>query len=321
MSENWSSVGERGGLWGLYLVVGVYKALGRTVCRIVLAPVVTYFYLTGGSQRRASRDYLKRAFEAGRLGKRPGFFDGLRHFLTFSDALLDKLAAWTGRIRPRDIDGVHDGLFDAAKKAGRGAVVLTAHLGNPEVIRAVATVSGRFRVNVLVHTAHAENFNRVIERFSPDAPVRLVQVSQIDVGVAMRLSAAVERGEWVVMTGDRSAVRDPEGSSVEVDFLGAPARFPTGPYVLAAALKCPTYTMFCLKRGKRYAVEFELFADPVLLPRTRRAEALRAHAAIFAGRLEKMVARAPFQWFNFYDYWGAERVTTSKAAFKRKVEA
>jgi predicted LPLAT superfamily acyltransferase len=303
MSQNWSEVGERGAVWGLYFVVGVYRLLGRTVCRIVLAPIVTYFYLTGGDQRRASRDYLTRAWKAGYLPRRPGFWLGLRHFIGFSYALLDKLAAWTGQIRAKDVEGVHDGLFDAAKTNGRGALVLTAHLGNPEIVRAVATVSRRFRVNVLMHTIHAEKFNRVLEKMSPDAPVRLVQVTEIDVGVAMRLSEAVSRGEWVVMTGDRVAVKDGSTSAVSVDFMGAPAAFATGPYILASALKCPAYTMFCLKQGGRYHVDFELFADPVSLPRGRREEALRSYAAEFARRLERAVSRAPMQWFNFYDYW------------------
>jgi predicted LPLAT superfamily acyltransferase len=304
----WSELRERGATWGLQFVVVVYKVLGRTACRVVLAPITLYFYLAGAAQRRASLDYLGRCWKAGLLPRKPGFWDGFRHFLGFSYALLDKLAAWTGKIRATDVDGVSDGLFDAAKKSGRGAIVLTAHLGNPEVVRAIATVAGRFRVNVLMHTIHAERFNRILTRLSPDSPVRLVQVTEIDVGVAMRLSEAVERGEWIVMTGDRAAVKDGRASAAPVPFLGEEALFPTGPYVLASALKCPAYTMFCLRQPKgRFRVMFEPFDDPVRLPRAGREEAAKAYAARYVERLEKAVALAPFQWFNFYDYWAAPK--------------
>ena len=307
MTERWAEVGERGTYWGVFFVAAVNRLLGRTVGRCILAPVAIYFYLSGGVQRRASRDYLMRAWRAGLLARRPGLIEGFRHFLTFSWAGLDKLVAWSGGIKREDVDGAGDGASQGAlaeaRRSGRGALILTAHLGNPEVIRAIAATAGKFRINVLVHTAHAEMFNRVVQRFAPESPVRLMQVSDIDLGMAMRLSAAVERGEWIVMTGDRVAVSANPSSSVSVDFLGAPAPFAAGPYILAAALRCPIYTLFCLKQGKRYTVEFEPFADPIELPRGRRPEAIRRYAQMFASRLERALSRAPFQWFNFYDYW------------------
>jgi len=303
MSGKWANVGERGAFWGVWLLAAVYRVLGRTVCQAVLVPVAGYFFVTGAAQRRASRDYLMRAWRAGYLPKQPGLGDSFRHFLTFSFASLDKLAAWTGRIRAEDVEGTGEGLFDSVKKASEGAVILTAHLGNPEIVRAIATVGRRRPVNVLVHTLHAERFNRVIARFSPDAPVRLVQVTQIDVGVAMKLSEAVAAGEWVVIAADRVAPTSGAASAAAVDFIGARALFPTGPMVLASALKAPVYTLFCTRTARRYRIAFERFAEVVEIPRARRAEAIKGYVEAFARRLEGEVARAPFQWFNFYDYW------------------
>lgn len=303
MAQNWSEMGERGSAWGLIFVITAYRVLGRTFCRALLAPIIGFFYLTGAAQRQASADYLQRVWKQGALKKRPGAWQGFRHFLSFGYALLDKFAAWNGDIRASDIDGVNDGLFDEAKKTGRGALVISAHMGNPEVIRAVATVSRRFRVNVLMHTKHAEQFNRVMARVAPDSPVRMMQVSEIDVGAAMELSAAIERGEWIVMTGDRSALQDAEDKSIPVGFLGREAHFPIGPVILASALKCPTYTLFTVRRGKRYGVTFEKLADPVKLPRGERAQAIREYVETYVERLEREVKSAPYQWFNFYDFW------------------
>ncbi len=313
MTQKWSDMKERGVWGGILFVAFVYRTLGRTACMAVMAPIVAYFYVTGPSQRRASFDYQKRMWKAGKLKRKPGYWSGLRQFMNFSVSMLDRLAAWTGDIKPSDVNGVHDGLFDEAKWNGKGAVVLTSHLGSPDVIRAVATTTGRFRVNVLMHTAHAENFNRMIERFSPDAPVRMVQVSQIDVSVAMTLSEAISRGEWVVMAADRVGVKDGESSAVAVDFLGGKALFPTGPYILAAALGCPAYSMFCTRRGKTFDVAFETIAEKIELPRGRRAEALTGYARIFASRVEAALAETPFQWFNFYDYWAPASAESAAA--------
>ena len=305
MAKGWQDIGERGAAWGVWLTAYVYRLLGRSVARVMLAPVAAYFYVAGKAQRDASHEYLQRAWQAGYLPRRPGFWTGYRHFLSFAFALLDKLAAWTGNIRVKDVEGVEDGLFLDAKVNGKGAVVISAHLGNPEVIRAIATVNKRFRVNVLMHTLHAERFNRMMETFSPESPVRMIQVTQIDVGTAMQLSDAISRGEWVVIMGDRLAVNSSEGSSVSVDFLGAPAQLPIGPFVLASALRCPTYTLFCVRKGSRFHVKFELLDDPIKLARGDRTESIRTYASAYAVRLEKALATAPLQWFNFYDYWPA----------------
>lgn len=313
MAENWAGMRERGSYWGVQFFAVAYRLLGRRACLFFLAPAITFFYFTGARQRRASHDYLMRAWRAGYLPKKPGLWEGLKHYMAFGESMIDKLAAWIGDIRADNVDGVNDGPFHAAKQDPRGAFVITAHIGNPEVIRAVATVARRFTVNVLMHTAHAEQFNRLIERVSPDSSVRMIQVTAIDMPTAMRLSEAVGRGEWVIMTGDRLPVHGDAVRSVTADLLGAPAQFPEGPYFLASVLKCPTFLLFCTRRKNRFGVRFTLLDDPVQVPRKDRERALGAYARRFAAALEAEIAAAPFQWFNFYDFWGTAAGAPAKA--------
>jgi predicted LPLAT superfamily acyltransferase len=90
---------------------------------------------------------------------------------------------------------------------------------------------------------------------------------------------------------------------VIADFLGHPAPFPQGPFVLAHLLECPVYLFFCLKEGERYRVHLEHFAERVILPRRERQSALAGYAQRYARRLEAYCQRAPLQWFNFFDFW------------------
>lgn len=306
MAKNWATQEERGTSLGIYLIAWVYRLLGRHVCLAIMAPVVFFFYLNGAEQRRASRAYLERAWRSGLLKRKPGFWTGYRHFFAFSGSMLDKLASWLGHIRPENVEGAHDGLFDAAKKSGRGAVLLTSHLGNPEVIRAVATVNRRFKVTVLVHTANAERFNKVINNFSGESSVRLLQVKDIDMATAMRLSEAISRGEWVVVAADRLPPTNLEAPRVAARFLGDDADFPAGPFILASALKCPAFFMASMRTGSGFQIIFRPFDDPVNLPRRARGEALSAYVQTYADMLVDALALSPLQWFNFYDYWGDE---------------
>ena len=314
VSEDWTSQSERGSRFGVWLGACLFKLFGRRISMLVLSPAVFFFYLSGKKQRHASRAYLVRAYKNGLLKKKPGFWTGYSHFLAFTGSMLDKLGSWTGKIDNTHVSGVDGGEFDAAKKSGRGGVVLTGHFGNPELIRAVATVNKRFSVTVLMHTKNAEQFNSVLNQFSDHSTVRLVQVDDIDISIAMMLSARVEEGEWIVMAADRPPPNSiSESKTVPVNFLGGKAEFPVGPYILAAALKCPTYFLSCIRTDSKppFSISFHQFADPVVLPRKGRTQALAAYAQEYANLLEGVLHEAPLQWFNFFDFWN-ELVSTNK---------
>lgn len=299
----WNALAERGAYWGLCVLAGAYALLGRGICLILMYPVVTYFFITGHEQRRASREFLRKARACGYLHRDPTLATSHAHFQVFGRAALDKFAAWTGRISYSDIDNVGNRLPAATDGNGRGAVVITAHLGNADVLRAIASVEIDFPVNVLVHTIHAQRFNRLIERVAPESLVRMIQVSRVGPDTIMWLNEAVDRGEWVVVAGDRIALGETGDRVVYAPFLGQPAPFPQGPMVLAALLRCPAYLLICLRDGHRFRVNFEKLADQVILPRHRRVGALEEYVATFVAALEKYVAEDPLQWFNFYDFW------------------
>jgi predicted LPLAT superfamily acyltransferase len=107
----------------------------------------------------------------------------------------------------------------------------------------------------------------------------------------------------VGIMADRALATD---RSVTVDFMGAPARLPVGPWQLAHALQVPIVLGFGVYHGgNRYTAHFELFAESLRLPRAGREAAIADCAQRYARRLEHHARGAPFNWFNFYDYWQA----------------
>jgi predicted LPLAT superfamily acyltransferase len=94
------------------------------------------------------------------------------------------------------------------------------------------------------------------------------------------------------------------GRSVTVDFLGHPAAFPQGPWLLAGLLKCPINLMLCLKKPTGdYRLTLEPFADAVVWKRSDREQVIHQWASRYAERLGHYCLEAPRQWFNFYPFW------------------
>ena len=222
--------------------------------------------------------------------------------MAFGAAALDKLAAWTGNIPDGDIEDSFPDSLGEVRRSGRGAFFITAHFGNPEVIRAIGGLQKRARVNVLVHTIHAERFNALIASMEAGSRLRMIQVTEVGPDTAILLQTAIANGEIVVIVGDRIPVTGVKRVAW-ANFFGSPAPFPEGPHILASILKCPVYLLFCVRDGKRHKVFFEHFAARIELPRKRREAAIRQSVERYAARLEHYVRLAPLQWFNFFDFW------------------
>lgn len=300
--RHWAERGESTFVAGIWLLFWVHRLTGRWLFRLCIAPVVLLHWLSRPELRRDSLHYLRRLHAHSPVfAKPPGWPQGLRHVALFADTMLDKLLAVAGRYPVERVSITGADALRQAAAAGRGGIIVTAHMGCLELCRSLVDDGGDFRLNVLVHTAHAQAFNRILQRLGPRSQVRLIEVSEIDVATALRLSEKVSAGEFVAIAGDRIPVR--QSKTVQVDFLGAPARFPVGPYILASLLKCPLYMLSCLHAERGYALRFELLAEQVLLPRGQREQALQQHAKQYALRLAELLRESPYDWFNFFPFW------------------
>ena len=302
---HWAVMEERGVLWGMRALLFVYKRLGRSAVRLILHPVAAYFFLTHAEARTASRQYLRqlgRYYPELRISGRP--WESYRHFYAFAETVLDKIAVWLDQPDPARIEFHNRRLLLELMDQGRGAILLGGHIGNLEICRALADLRGLIRLNILVHTKHAEKFNRLLSSVDRGGKIELIQVTELNPALAILLKDKVERGEFLVLVGDRIPVQS-QGRTVRVSFLGEPADLPQGPYLLASLLQCPVYTLFSYPYEERHHIYVEPFAERISLPsgELKRNLELAGWARRFAERLEFHCRRAPLQWFNFYRFW------------------
>jgi len=137
----------------------------------------------------------------------------------------------------------------------------------------------------------------------PGADLRVIELDPGSVRSAFEIRRCAERGEFIAVLGDRL----PPGGRGRValaSFLGAPAPFPQGPFLLPLLLQLPVVLAVGLKTAPlRYEVFLETLADAGPVPVRDRSKVLQERVEAFAARLEHYCERAPFQWYNFYDFW------------------
>ncbi|MFL6671935.1 MAG: acyltransferase [Massilia sp.] len=309
--RHWASINEASFVAGMRLLFWVWRVLGRWPFRIVLYPVLAWYIATKPLARRASAHYLARV--AAHAPVPQGLGGVLRHFGAFAENILDKMLLWGGLFDTRAVTCTGAEPLQRMIGEGRGALLVCAHLGNLDLCRVLAQQCPGLKLTVLVHTRHAQAFNDMLARLDPRSGLNLMQVTEMTPAMAMTLAERIGQGELVVIAGDRIPV-SPCPRVVRADFLGSPAAFPVGPYVMASVLECPLYMLFAARRGSVHEIHFELLRESVSLPRKGRDQALAALAADYARRLEFHCLRAPLQWFNFYDFWDLPDAPRSDAA-------
>ncbi|OXX24817.1 acyltransferase [Vibrio sp. V08_P9A1T1] len=307
-NQHWSKRQERGTVLGIKALLAVYSLLGRPIFNLMLKLVMGYYYLTGKQARQASEQYLQhlQSYANRRQITLPNHLSSYNHLLSFGHTMLDKLAAWKGDFSVKNLTIHGQESFQALVERKQGVLLLGSHLGNIELCRALGRRHSHIKINALVFTEHAERFNAVMKAINPNSELNLIQVSRLGPDTAILLQQKIEQGEWVVIVGDRTSTSK-ETRAVWADFLGQPAPFPQGPFMLASVLKAPVYLLFGLRdeRSKtpHFNVYFEHFSDNIDLPRKERQAALAQVVQRYADRLEHYTLQAPLQWYNFFNFW------------------
>jgi len=299
---NWSNIAERGSILGVMALATCYRLLGRTLCTTIGAPVVLYFYFTGSTQRRASKEFLTRVFKVQSLSNSPTFIDGLRHYMSFFQMLLDKFAAWSGHLGVDSIEYDNPEQIYHVMCGPRGGVLLVSHLGCMEFCRALINNDQKKRMHILLHSKNAQRFNRLISYVNPQPSLNIIEVTDIGSETIMFLKERVENGDWVVIAADRTPVSE-NPRVVRVPFLGSEASFAQGPYILASLLQCPVYTAMAVRESSKYKVHIELFAKEIKLLRGSKEECIRGYAQQYSKYLESYCYKYPYQWYNFFNFW------------------
>ena len=305
-SQHWASLRERGTRLGMGIVQVCVRLLGRGGAAALIALVAGYFWMVDARRRRYSRAYLQRLFAvSGR--KPPTPRDTYLHFRSFAEKALDVFIAWMDARQVGAVDFASPELIDRLNGDSRGALMIVSHHGNAELSR--ACLGGRLQrtIHLLVHTRHARQYNAFLHAVRPDDAATAIEVEDIGPALAIALKERVERGDWIAIAGDRTPFSGAT-RSVAAPFLGEPAPFSTGPYILASIMECPVYLLSCVRDGAGYRVTMEVFAEKIELPRHARQDAIAAYAARYAQWLEAQCLTYPYQFYNFYDFWSVEEL-------------
>lgn len=292
--QEWAARPERGSRSSIRIATWIALRLGRRVAQVFLYPVCLYFLLSSPAALRASRTYLARVF-----GRKPRLREIYRHFLTFGSCVLDRVYLLNEQEKWFTITVQGEEIVRQIDADGGGCLLFGAHFGSFETARVVGRRYRDLPVSLLMYEANAQKIRMALAAINPRLETEVIGLGRLDslILVAERL----RDGHFVGVLADRNV----DGKDMQrISFLGAPAAFPKGPFRVALMLHRPVVMMAGVyKGGGRYEVRFELLASA---RETRPADSQAWQDEImrrYVAWLEALCREAPYNWFNFYDFW------------------
>jgi len=298
MTQDWTKKKERGSVGAMRCIVWIATTMGRRAARTLLYPIAFYFLMTDAAARCASANYLAKVF-----ARKPSWRELYKHFHVFASVVLDRVFILLGRNALFDIRVIENAFLEEGEAVEKnGAFFMGAHLGSFEAVRLISRQRDDLKLVLLMYEENARKIGDLIAAINPQAQQEIVPLGNIT--SMLIVQERLEAGSIIGILADRTPKHEKE---TKISFLGEPAYLASGPFRMAAMLRKPVFLMIGLYRGgNRYDIHIEKLADFSDAGRNR-AEAVESAIAAYTARLEHFVKIAPYNWFNFYDFWQEKR--------------
>lgn len=296
MSQHWTEKKERSNPATLKLICFIALHTSRFFARLFLYPITLYFYLTSAQVRIASRNYLKR------LTRLSGnSWQVAKHIFYFSATILDRVYFLTDQFYRFDIKINGMEYIEAQKKTGEGCILLGAHLGSFELLRALA-VQSKMPFKILMYQDHNAMISKIFNSLNPEVAKSVINLANNN--AMLEMHECLKAGDMVGMLGDRYIEND---KKINCQLLGGDVEFPAGPITLATITKVPVIFFCGVYCGKnKYEIHIEKLAEAKQLPRGDRDSYVKETTQKYVDRIEYYLKKYPYNWFNFYDFWHDE---------------
>jgi predicted LPLAT superfamily acyltransferase len=321
---HWSQHKEKAaGYWHIKLLLILFRLFPVVILRVIAFPVGFFYFLFSKRARIESGRFLQKAapfVEQPETAKNcRSTFGPLRHIVSFSLTLVEKIQSWGGKFRFENIHFQEDDVEELIRELenGKGVFLITSHMGNIELLRGLASfnrtgVSRKTPMTAVIDMKVSENFSRMLKELNPQSSFDILSASEIGPHTAIILEDQLAAGTIVTIAGDRTSA-NPGGQEKKfmIPFLGEDAPFSPGIFYLAVLLKAPVYFVFALRRGDlsikpEYDMHVHKSALSFECSRKERLAQSSLLANSFASLLENYCKKNPFQWYNFYDFWSKE---------------
>ncbi len=294
--QNWDGQ-SKGKVLGFKIFGFILNTVGLRPAYFILR-FVSFYYFLFSKPNKYIRQYFIKAHGYSKLRARLAVYKN--NFL-LGQTIIDKVTVMAGIKNTVKTQSKNGHYLDELAAIGKGGILVSAHIGNWEVAGQGLNRLGT-AFNILMYTNEKEDVKQYMDDMMKEKKINIISIDEESKSHIIELHKAFSNNELVVMHGDRYR----EGAKTfTANFFGSPAKFPAGPFILAAKFGVPLCIVFAVKTGK-FSYEFSTL-KPIQVARVRGEKDLEKVCTDllqkYVNELENMVKAYPHQWFNYYDFW------------------
>lgn len=293
---NWKVSKERSSPFALHLICWLAINISRNFARFWLYPIALYFFLTSSQVRSASKNYLRRVGLSSY-----GSIQIFRHIYHFSAVVLDRVYFITNQTDRFDIKIFNESLVSELVKNNSGFILLGSHVGGFDILQHLTPKYGQAKI--MMDISHNPMITDILYNLNPIMFDAIIDANSND--ALLKIKESLDDSRFVAMLADRNM--DNNQNIIQCSLLGGDIDIPKYPFALAHILKKPVIVFFGIyKGGNKYEIHFKELRNGYEGERIDRESDIAKDAQIYTSYIQDMIVKHPFNWFNFYDYWGDE---------------
>lgn len=288
---------SKGKVLGFKIFVFILNHLGLNPAYFLLRFVSFYYFLFSKPNK-----YIRRYFiTAHHYSRFRAWLAVYKNNFILGQTIIDKVAVMAGVKTPFKVIHKNGDKLDELAAIGKGGILVSAHIGNWEVAGQGLNRLGT-AFNILMYANEKEDVKQYMDGVMKNKKINIIAINEETKSHIIELHKAFSNNELVVMHGDR--YRE-DAKTLTADFFGKPAKFPAGPFIMAAKFGVPLCIVFAVKINK-HTYQFSV-EKPIQVDRVRGEAQLetvcRQLLSQYVEEVEKMARAFPHQWFNYYDFW------------------
>jgi predicted LPLAT superfamily acyltransferase len=282
---------------GFKIFVFILNTFGLNPAYFVLR-FVSFYYFLFSKPNKYIRDYFIKVHDYSPLKARLAVY---KNNFILGQTIIDKVAVMAGAKDAFKVIHKNGAMLEELSTIGKGGILVSAHIGNWEVAGQGLNRLGT-AFNVLMYANEKEDVKQYMDGVMKEKKINIIAINEETKSHIIELHKAFSNNELVVMHGDRYR----EGAkTLTTNFFGRPAKFPAGPFIMAAKFGVPLCIVFAVKTDK-HTYQFST-EKPIQVERVRGEAQLdkvcQELLEKYVIEVEKMVKAYPHQWFNYYDFW------------------
>ena len=279
---------------GYVIFVFILKTFGVLPAYFLLRFVTFYYLIFSYKSTKSTFIFFRKKFNYNVL---KSIYKVYVNYNLLGQSLIDKVVVMSGIPNKFtfNLDGISNLRHIAALK--KGGMLLTAHIGNWEAARHLLHEIDT-RIHVVIFDGEDEGIKEYMESVTGKSVLSLIIIKD-DMSHIFEISNALLNEELVCMPADRFI--EGNNKTATMKFLGEDARFPLGPFMLAAKFGVPISFVYGMKES---TFHYHFFASEVKeYPDLEQNVVVQQMLTDFVKDMEIKVRAYPEQWYNYYDFW------------------